>query len=82
MATKKRFSTHKFCAAWQKHGPTSSVWDEFVEKMRTAAGDEEYPEDEIERRLNLYKDQNKGKNKVPKYPAPRTPSSVAYFSRN
>jgi len=77
---KKRFSTHQFCKAWKTHGPTTGTWDEFVGKMRLAAGDDKYPESEIERRLNLYCGQLKGKVRAPKYPKPRTPSALAFFT--
>ena len=82
MATKERFSTHKFCAAWAKHGPTTSTWDEFVGKMRQEARDPNYQEDEIQRRLTKYRKDLKGKYKAPKYPKPRTPSALAFFQKN
>ena len=82
MATKERFSTHQFCAAWKKHGPTTSTWDEFVAKMRKASGNPNYSADEIERRLGVYKKQLKGKVTAPKYPKPRTPSALAFFQND
>jgi len=79
MATKNRFSTHQFCAAWMLHGPATSTWPEFAAKMRAASGDSNYQDSEIERRLALYATQLKGKHPAPKYPKPRTPSALAFF---
>ena len=83
MAKKNRFSAHKFCAAWKQHGPNSKNWDEFVVKMTEASGSANYPVDQIRERLDKYSTELKAAGiKAPKYPKPRTPSSVAFFSKN
>ena len=82
MATKERFSNKKFCEAWNTHGPQSTEWSDFVAKMRKAAGNPKYSEDELRRRLNKYAVQLKGKAKVPYYPKERAPSALVYFKAN
>ena len=82
MATSKRFSNKKFCAAWNKHGPQSIEWLEFVGKMRKAAGNPNYSEDEIRRRIGEYEKDCKNKTKLPYYPKKRRASALVFFQEN
>ena len=82
MATSKRFSNKKFCAAWNKHGPQSIEWNEFVTKMRKAAGNNNYTEDEIRRRIGEYEKACKGKATLPYYPKKRRASALVFFQEN
>ena len=82
MATKERFSNKKFCAAWNKHGPQSIEWNEFVTKMRKAAGNPHYSEDEIRRRIGEYEKVCKGKTSLPYYPKKRRASALVFFQEN
>ena len=81
-AKQKRFGTKAFCEAWATHGAKSKNWDEFVGKMRTAAGDPAYPEMRIAERIEGFTaDLRRHGFKPPKYPKKRVPAAVAAARR-
>ena len=77
-AVQSRFGTKQFCEAWAKYGPTSRNWDSFVEEMRMAAKDPDYPEHRIAERIEAFsKDLKAAGIKPKKYPKKRLPAAVS-----